>query len=211
VARVLLVSSGEAHHHGLGVALQAHGLDVRSCLLDPDAVAEAVAAHRPEVALVAAGPDRREAAKAVRAARSAAWSGPVMVLAHPDMGGGGRWAFEAGAAGYMLPSVSLEEVVAAVRALAANPPDPEALRKCMAGRPGQADGMKAKLSDRQREILECVSRGLPDREIARVLSVSGSTVHREISKLLELTGASNRTELTALAVRLGLVDGADVV
>lgn len=205
MAKVLLVSSGEAYHRGIGLALQSHDLDVSSCSSDLSEVAEATASGRPDVVVIASGPDREEVERVAGAVRSAAPSVPVMVLAHPDMGTGARWAFEAGAAGYMLPSVTLEEVVRAVKTLAVSPPDPEVLRRNVVGKLSQGAGIRAKLSDRQREIMKCLSRGLSDREIAKVLCVSGSTVHREISVLLQMMGASNRTELAALSVRLGFV------
>mgnify|MGYP000082517222 CR=1 FL=1 len=202
MTKVLLVSSEEAHHEGVAVALATQGMQISRCALDPGVVGEAVAAHGPDVVLVGGSADRRLTADAVRAACSGAAPRPVIVLASRDAGSGARWAFEAGAVGYLLASVPLDDVVKAVRAVAENPPYPQAVRDWAAS----ARGLESEplLSARQREVLECVGRGLSDREIASLLSVSTSTVHREVSRLLELFGLSNRTELAAMASRLGL-------
>jgi pimeloyl-ACP methyl ester carboxylesterase len=61
------------------------------------------------------------------------------------------------------------------------------------------------LSDREREILACVARGLSDREIAEQLSLSPHTVHRHVANIRGKLGRTSRTAAVAEAARLGLL------
>jgi pimeloyl-ACP methyl ester carboxylesterase/DNA-binding CsgD family transcriptional regulator len=61
------------------------------------------------------------------------------------------------------------------------------------------------LSDREREILACVARGLGDREIAEQLVLSPHTVHRHVANIRRKLGRTSRTAAVAEAARLGLL------
>lgn len=61
-------------------------------------------------------------------------------------------------------------------------------------------GIRHALTDRQAQILELVSRGLTNSEVAQVCGVSKFTVRNHLSKMFEQFGAMNRTELTQLFV-----------
>ena len=50
------------------------------------------------------------------------------------------------------------------------------------------------LSEREREVLSLLERGLPDRQIADALSISVKTVEKHVGAILRKTGAQNRTE-----------------
>jgi DNA-binding NarL/FixJ family response regulator len=50
------------------------------------------------------------------------------------------------------------------------------------------------LSEREREVLGLLERGLPDRRIADALSISVKTVEKHVGAILRKTGAQNRTE-----------------
>ena len=68
-----------------------------------------------------------------------------------------------------------------------------------------ADPASALLSDREREILACVARGLGDREIAEQLVLSPHTVHRHVANIRRKLGGTTRTAAVAEASRLGLL------
>jgi pimeloyl-ACP methyl ester carboxylesterase/DNA-binding CsgD family transcriptional regulator len=69
-----------------------------------------------------------------------------------------------------------------------------------------ADGREpVLLSDREREILACVARGLGDREIAEQLVLSPHTVHRHVANIRRKLGRTSRTAAVAEAARLGLL------
>ena len=60
------------------------------------------------------------------------------------------------------------------------------------------------LSDREREIIACVARGLSDREIAEQLVLSPHTVHRHVANIRRKLGRTSRAAV-AEAARLGLL------
>jgi len=80
---------------------------------------------------------------------------------------------------------------------ALGPMQPSALRR--------AEPDAVPLSDREREILACVARGLSDREIADHLVLSTHTVHRHVANIRRKLGRSSRTAAVAEAARLGLL------
>lgn len=61
------------------------------------------------------------------------------------------------------------------------------------------------LSDREREILACVARGLGDLEIATQLQLSPHTVHRHVANIRRKLGSPSRTAAVAEAARLNLL------
>jgi pimeloyl-ACP methyl ester carboxylesterase/DNA-binding CsgD family transcriptional regulator len=71
----------------------------------------------------------------------------------------------------------------------------------------RADGVAEPdlLSQREREILVYVSRGLGDREIAEQLLLSPHTVHRHVANIRHKLGSTSRTAAVAEAARLGLL------
>ena len=61
------------------------------------------------------------------------------------------------------------------------------------------------LSNREREVLACIARGLSDREIAEDLVLSTHTVHRHVANIRRKLGRRSRTAALAEAARLGLL------
>lgn len=61
------------------------------------------------------------------------------------------------------------------------------------------------ISDKQRELLQMLGRGLPDKEIADRLGISVSAVRQRMLNLTDKTGIANRSGLAALAMSIGLV------
>jgi pimeloyl-ACP methyl ester carboxylesterase/DNA-binding CsgD family transcriptional regulator len=66
-------------------------------------------------------------------------------------------------------------------------------------------GAPVLLSGREREVLDCVARGLGDREIAEQLQLSPHTVHRHVANIRHKLGSPSRTAAVAEASRLGLL------
>ncbi len=119
-----------------------------------------------------------------------------------------REVLQAGAIGYLLKGVSLDELAGAIRAAYAGRPTfaPEVARVLIENAdPAQNVGQD--LTERQLEVLALVVQGLSNIEIAERLVVSVSTARHHVSQILAKLGASNRAEAAALAVRHGLVKG----
>ena len=62
-----------------------------------------------------------------------------------------------------------------------------------------------KLTQRELEVLEMMSEGLSNKEIAALLNISVHTAKFHISSILGKLGASSRTEATAIGLRHGLI------
>ncbi len=114
---------------------------------------------------------------------------------------------KAGAIGYLLKNVSAQELVAAIRNAAAGKPtlSTEATRAVIRASTGpQTPGVE--LTEREREVLVLMAKGLNNSQIAEQLVISASTTKFHVSNILTKLGASTRTEAVALAVRNHLVD-----
>jgi NarL family two-component system response regulator LiaR len=114
---------------------------------------------------------------------------------------------KAGAISYLLKNVSAQELVAAIRNAVAGQPtlSMEATRVLMNGA-GGSQGPGLDLTEREREVLVLMAKGLNNAQIARQLVISASTTKYHVSNILTKLGACTRTEAVALAVRNRLVD-----
>jgi DNA-binding NarL/FixJ family response regulator len=68
-----------------------------------------------------------------------------------------------------------------------------------------ADDFPEHLTLREREVLEMMSEGFSNKEIAAQLNISAHTVKFHISSILGKLGASSRTEATTIGLRRGLI------
>ena len=110
-------------------------------------------------------------------------------------------AFAAGAHGAILKSIPNSDVVAAIRRIAAGRRvvSPE-IENMLANDPPMPE-----LSSRQRDILESITRGLTNNQIAMQLDISPESVKTHIAKLFEKLGAANRSEAASIALRKHLL------
>jgi DNA-binding NarL/FixJ family response regulator len=113
-------------------------------------------------------------------------------------------ALDAGAIGYLLKDAEPAELEKAVRAAAKGdaPLDPRAGRALLSAR--EAASPLDALSDREREVLALVARGLPNKLIARELSISEKTVKAHLTSIFRTIGVSDRTQAALWAERNGV-------
>lgn len=116
-------------------------------------------------------------------------------------------AMEAGAAGFIAKTQRLEDVVAGVRAAASGESVVSArLLTRLLPRLQRQGGSGTALTEREREILDLLARGLPNADIADHLTISVHTVRNHVANLSAKLGAHSKLEVLAIAVRRGLVD-----
>jgi DNA-binding NarL/FixJ family response regulator len=123
-------------------------------------------------------------------------------------------ALRAGASGFLLKDAPPEQVFAAVRVVAAGDAliDPAVTRRLIAefarrpqtDRPRQAPPL-TQLTDREREVLTLVGRGLSNAEIAARLVISHATAKTHVARILSKLRARDRAQLVVLAYESGLV------
>jgi DNA-binding NarL/FixJ family response regulator len=115
-------------------------------------------------------------------------------------------AVAAGAAGYVQKHVPAQDLVDAVRAVAAGRSalGPEAAQRMMALLRAQEEtgGPLAALSSQEKRVLELVGEGLANREIAARMLLSEKTVKNYVSSVLTKLGMQRRTQAAALAARI---------
>ena len=121
-------------------------------------------------------------------------------------------AIRAGAAGYLLKDVAPADLRAGIRLVAAGESllSPSVTRTVMRS---LADRLQAtvddtpirELTEREREVLALVGRGLSNEEIARELFLSPATARTYVSRLLAKLDARDRARLVVLAYETGLV------
>jgi DNA-binding NarL/FixJ family response regulator len=118
-------------------------------------------------------------------------------------------AMEAGAAGFIAKTQRLDDVIAGVRAAAQGESVVSAklLTRLLPRLQRRNGGRGAELTEREREILDLLARGLSNADIARQLTISVHTVRNHVANLSAKLGAHSKLEVLSIAVREGLVEG----
>jgi DNA-binding NarL/FixJ family response regulator len=124
-------------------------------------------------------------------------------------------ALRAGASGFLLKDVPPEDLLAAIRIVAAGDAliAPSVTRRLIAEfarlRPPPAAAAQREVleqvTDREREVLILVARGLSNTEIAEALLISHATAKTYISRLLAKLGARDRAQLVMIAYETRVV------
>lgn len=118
----------------------------------------------------------------------------------------------AGASGFLLKDATTDELVSAVRIVAAGEAllSPTVTRRMIAQfvdrrpAPARAKAVLAQLTDREREVLVLLGRGMSNAEIARELFIAEETVKTHVGKVLAKIGARDRVQAVIFAFDTGL-------
>jgi DNA-binding NarL/FixJ family response regulator len=113
-------------------------------------------------------------------------------------------ALEAGASGYLLKDAASEEVADGIRSASRgeSPLDPRAARTILNAR-NEPDPFVS-LSQREREVLELLVEGLPNKLMARRLEISEKTVKSHLTRIFREIGVTDRTQAALWAERKGI-------
>ncbi len=160
--------------------------------------------HRPDVLLMdlrMPGMDGVAAATEIRAEFPEA---RILFLTSYDTQEEIHRAMKAGAAGYLLKHSKRKELVAAIREVAAGGQWlPSGIRQRVEER-----GEAPELSERQREVLALVAKGISNKEIARILGFSESGAKQHLRQIFVKLGVADRAEAVAAGIQRGII-GAD--
>jgi DNA-binding NarL/FixJ family response regulator len=192
--------AGEPEIEIVGEAATGHEAVARARRLDPDVVLMDV--RMPDLDGIGATLELTRAAPAAR----------VLILTTFEQDDYVFGALRAGASGFLLKRTRPEELVAAVRTIAAGDSllSPSVTRRVidrMAQQPMPELADRAKLGEltrREREVFELVARGLSNREIARELVVEQSTIRTHVKRILMKLELRDRVQIVIFAYELGV-------
>lgn len=179
------------------------------------AAIDAVGRERPDVVLLDLRMPRHDGIWTLERLRENDMDVPVLVLTTFDDDELVLGALRAGARGYLLKDVTLDQLVEAVKTLAAGgtllrPAITDRLLRAL--REGEAPpsetGASAPvpLTEREREVLRLLAAGFSNREIAESLFLAEGTVKNHVSNVLMKLGSRDRTRAVLRALHHGLLD-----
>jgi DNA-binding NarL/FixJ family response regulator len=122
-------------------------------------------------------------------------------------------ALRAGASGFLVKDMALEDILTAVRVVAGGDAliAPSVTRRLIAQFAARPSGnsparrMLPGITDREREVLTLVGRGLSNTEIAETLFISVATAKAHVARLFTKLDARDRVQLVIIAYEAGLV------
>ena len=206
--RVMIVDDHALIRRGLSDLLSAaEGIDVVGSIDDGLLAAALVTELEPDIVLMdlsMPGLDGIEATRAVLQVRPTA---KVIMLTSFSENARILAALEAGAVGYLLKDTEPEDVIRALRDAADGgvPLSPKAARALLPGNRPAGNPTTDALSARERQVLSLVAVGLPNKSIARRLTISEKTVKAHLTRVFSVLGVSDRTSAALWAQRHGLI------
>ena len=176
------------------------------------AIAEAAHVH-PDVVVMDIRMPRLDGVAATRGLLARSHAPPrVLVVTTFDLDEYVFDALRAGASGFLLKNAPPEELVRAVRVVAAGDSllAPEITKRliesfCRRPQTPPSPPELEELTAREREVLELVARGLSNTEIAERLVVSHGTVKTHVARILMKLHLRDRTQAVVLAYEIGLI------
>jgi DNA-binding NarL/FixJ family response regulator len=215
---VLLVDDQPLLRRGFRMILEAEtDIEVVADAGNGEEAADLARRHSPDVVLMdirMPGTDGIEATRRITAADA---SVRVLVLTTFDLDEYAFGALRAGASGFLLKDVRPGELVAAIRTVAVGDAviSPRVTRRLLeeyaqviplsAGQRAQRYPQLDTLTEREREVLIAVARGLSNTEIAAALYVSEATVKSHVGRILAKLALRDRVQVVVLAYEAGLI------
>jgi two-component system, NarL family, response regulator len=110
-------------------------------------------------------------------------------------------AIQAGAQGYLLKDTSLKEMIEAIKSVHSGK---RYIPRDIAARLAERM-MRTELTARELEILRVLAKGLTNKQIGKVLSISQNTVKNHVNSVIEKLEVSDRTEASTTAIQRGII------
>jgi two-component system NarL family response regulator len=216
VIRVVICDDHALFRRGLRMVLEAEdGMAVVAEAGDGEASIRLVEEHQPDVVLMDVRMPVLSGIEATRVIRERVPAAKVLVLTVSDDEHDLYEAVKAGAAGYLLKEISIDEVAAAIRCVVSGQSliSPSMAAKLLTEFTNLARKAEERqsvpvprLTERELEVLKLVAQGLSNREIAGELYISENTVKNHVRNILEKLHLHSRMEAVVYAVREKLLD-----
>lgn len=216
--RVLVADDQDLVRSGFRLILMSYdGIEVVGEARDGEQAVELAVRLQPDVVLMDIRMPHMNGIDATRAicSNSALGEVRVLILTTFDLDEYVYDALSAGASGFLLKDADPEDIASAVRAVArgdaliAPSVTKRLIEAFVSSRPVRsttviAAGLRG-LTDREREILTCVARGLSNEEIGEELFISPATVKTHLARIMSKLDAHDRAQLVVMAYEGGLV------
>lgn len=211
---VLIVDDQELMRMGLTMVLDAQDdISVVGEAADGNSAVEAVRELKPDVVLMDVrmpGVDGVTATSRITASDSAT---RVLVMTTFDLDEHVLGALRAGASGFLLKDTPPDDLISAVRSVAAGDAvvSPKVTKRLLTrfiaeeSTPVRDPDLLNALTDREREVMGLLATGLSNAEIAASLVLSEATVKTHIGRMLTKLGLRDRVQAVVLAYETGLV------
>ncbi|MDQ3877877.1 MAG: response regulator transcription factor [Actinomycetota bacterium] len=214
--RVLIVDDHALFRRGLEMVLQGESdIDVVGEASDGHEAIEKAENSTPDVVLMDVRMPKRSGIEATRIIKDTLPSTRILMLTISDEEADLYEAIKAGASGYLLKEISIDEVAGAVRAVHGGQSliSPSMASKLLnefatmvKRRDERSQIPGPRLTDRELEVLKLVAKGLNNRDIGAELFISENTVKNHVRNILEKLHLHSRMEAVVYAVREKLLD-----
>jgi DNA-binding NarL/FixJ family response regulator len=213
VIRVVLVDDQTLVRQGIRTLLELAGdITIVSEASDGDDALIAIGRERPDVVLLDVRMPKKNGLDVLRDLKRAGAVPPIILLTTFDDDEVLLEAVKAGARGYLLKDVSLEQLTDAIRAVAAGgsvirPAVTERVLRGLEHMPRDFDALSPPdpLTKRELEILRLMAGGYSNREIAEALGTAEGTIKNHASSILSKLGVRDRTRAVLKALERGYI------
>ena len=208
--RVLVVDDHALFRRGLEMVLaQESDIEVVGEAGDGAEAVDKAADLLPDVVLMDVRMPRRSGIEACTAIKDVTPTTRIIMLTISDEENDLYDAIKAGATGYLLKEISIDEVATAIRAVAGGQSliSPAMASKLLTEfatlvkRDDRQQVPAPRLTDRELEVLRLVARGLNNKDVAKQLFISENTVKNHVRNILEKLQLHSRMEAVVYAVR----------
>src|SRR6476646_2986173 len=217
--RVLVVDDHALFRRGLEMVLtEEPDIELVGEASDGAEAVEKAGEALPDVVLMDIRMPKSSGIEACRAMKEVSPSAKIVMLTISDEEEDLFEAIRAGASGYLLKDIPLDEVAEAVRSVHGGQSliNPSMAGKLLtefatrANRDTEEEQVQhvapPKLTDREMEVLKLVARGMNNRDIAKELFISENTVKNHVRNILEKLQIHSRMEAVMIAVRQKLIE-----
>ena len=208
--RVFIVGASPLIRGGLQSLLADSRFDIVASAADLETVSGQLVDAEPDVVLVDGAADAQEELLNALEDAEVTEEYAVVVLSEQPKAGWLSRALRAGVRAVLPREATPEQLRAALVAAAAglvvvHPAEMSAVLHAPAALSSPISELPEQLTPREREVLQMISGGLGNKEIAGRLSISEHTVKFHVASILGKLGASTRTEAVSIGIRHGLV------